>query len=188
MKRAGDRYELATSAEKLGALKPAFRAGGTVTAGNASGLNDGAAALLLASEERAEELGLRPLVRVVGSATAGVDPRTMGLGPIPAVRKVLERTRLTVADLDLIELNEAFAVQALAVMDALELPPERTNVNGGAIALGHPLGCSGARLMTTLVHAMKRRHQEGAAKSPYGLVTLCVGVGQGVATVIEWVG
>jgi 3-oxoadipyl-CoA thiolase len=188
MQWTGDHYELSTSAAKLAALKPAFRAGGTVTAGNASGLNDGAAALLLASEERAQELGLRPLVRVLGSASAGVDPRTMGLGPIPAVRKVLERTGLTVADLELIELNEAFAVQALAVMDALELPPERTNVNGGAIALGHPLGCSGARLMTTLVHEMKRRQQSGAAQSPYGLVTLCVGVGQGVATVVEWVG
>jgi 3-oxoadipyl-CoA thiolase len=188
MQWVDDHYELVTSAAKLAALKPAFRTGGTVTAGNASGLNDGAAALLLASEERAQELSLRPLVRVLGSAAAGVDPRTMGLGPIPAVRKVLERTGLTVADLDLIELNEAFAVQALAVMDALGLPPERTNVNGGAIALGHPLGCSGARLMTTLVHEMKRRRQEGAAKSPYGMVTLCVGVGQGVATVVEWVG
>jgi acetyl-CoA acetyltransferase len=188
----GDRYELATSAQKLAALKPAFRAGGTVTAGNSSGLNDGAAALLLAGEEKAAqlvgELGLRPLVRIAGSATAGVDPRTMGLGPVPAVRKLLARTGLAVADLDLIELNEAFAVQALAVMDALGLPHERTNVNGGAIALGHPLGCSGARLMTTLVHEMKRRQAAGTASSPYGLVTLCVGVGQGVATLVEWIG
>jgi 3-oxoadipyl-CoA thiolase len=188
MKRTGERYELATSAEKLAALKPVFRPGGAVTAGNASGLNDGAAALLLASEERAAALGLRPLVRVVASASAGVDPRTMGYGPIPAVRKLLQRTGLSVSDLDLIELNEAFAVQALAVMDALELPHERTNVNGGAIALGHPLGCSGARLMTTLVHEMKRRHQSRTATSPYGLVTLCVGVGQGVATLIKWSG
>lgn len=188
MKRVGERYELATSAEKLAALKPLFRPGGTVTAGNASGLNDGAAALLLASKERAAALGLRPLVRIVASASAGVDPRTMGYGPIPAVRKLLQRTGISVADLDLIELNEAFAVQALAVMDALELPHDRTNVNGGAIALGHPLGCSGARLMTTLVHEMKRRHRSGAATSPYGLVTLCVGVGQGVATLVEWVG
>ncbi len=188
MKRVGDHYELSTSAEKLAALKPVFRPGGTVTAGNASGLNDGAAALLLASETRAAALGLRPLVRIVASASAGVDPRTMGYGPIPAVRKLLQRTGLAVADLDLIELNEAFAVQALAVMDALGLPHDRTNVNGGAIALGHPLGCSGARLMTTLVHAMKRRQESGAAASPYGLVTLCVGVGQGVATLVEWVG
>jgi 3-oxoadipyl-CoA thiolase len=188
MRKEGDRCELATSAQKLAALKPAFRRDGTVTAGNASGLNDGAAALLLASEARAAALGLRPLVRIVGSASAGVDPRTMGLGPIPAVCKLLARKGLTVADLDLIELNEAFAVQALAVMDALALPPDRTNVNGGAIALGHPLGCSGARLMTTLVHEMKRRRTEGTAKSPFGLVTLCVGVGQGVATLVEWVG
>jgi 3-oxoadipyl-CoA thiolase len=192
MQQVGDRCELATSAEKLAALKPAFRPGGTVTAGNSSGLNDGAAALLLASEERAAHLagekGLRPLVRIVGSASAGVDPRTMGLGPVPAVRKLLARTGLTVADLDLIELNEAFAVQALAVMDALELPYDRTNVHGGAIALGHPLGCSGARLMTTLVHALKRRQASGVAQSPYGLVTLCVGVGQGVATLVEWIG
>ncbi len=188
MKQVGDRYELSTSAEKLASLKPVFRPGGTVTAGNASGLNDGAAALLLASEDRAAAFGLRPLVRIVGSASAGVDPRTMGYGPIPAVRKLLQRTGLTVADIDLIELNEAFAVQALAVMDALGLPHDRTNVNGGAIALGHPLGCSGARLMTTLVHEMKRRHRSGVAASPYGLVTLCVGVGQGVATLVEWVG
>jgi len=188
MKKVGDRYELNTNAEKLAALKPVFRPGGTVTAGNASGLNDGAAALLLASEDRAAALGRRPLVRIVASASAGVDPRTMGYGPIPAVRKLLQRTGLSIADLDLIELNEAFAVQALAVMDALGLPHDRTNVNGGAIALGHPLGCSGARLMTTLVHAMKRRHLSGVAASPYGLVTLCVGVGQGVATLVEWVG
>jgi 3-oxoadipyl-CoA thiolase len=188
MKKVGDRYELATSAEKLAALKPVFRPGGTVTAGNASGLNDGAAALLLAGEYHAAALGLAPLVRIVASASAGVDPHTMGYGPIPAVRKLLQRTGLAVADLDLIELNEAFAVQALAVMDALELPHDRTNVNGGAIALGHPLGCSGARLMTTLVHEMKRRHRSGVATSLYGLATLCVGVGQGVATLVEWVG
>jgi acetyl-CoA acetyltransferase family protein len=188
MQQVGDRYELTTSAAKLAALKPAFHNDGTVTAGNSSGLNDGAAALLLMDEDRVAGLGMQPLVRIVGSATAGVNPRTMGYGPIPAVRKLLARTGLAVADLDLIELNEAFAVQALAVMDALELPPERTNVNGGAIALGHPLGCSGARLMTTLVHEMVRRQRSGTAKSPYGLVTLCVGVGQGVATLVEWVG
>ncbi|MCL4295129.1 MAG: acetyl-CoA C-acyltransferase [Anaerolineae bacterium] len=179
------RYELATSMEILAKLKPAFRAGGTVTAGNSSGINDGAAAVLLIAEERAAELGLKPLARVVAAASAGVDPRLMGYGPIPATRKALERAGLAAADLDLIELNEAFAVQALAVMDELGLPPERTNVNGGAIALGHPLGCSGARIMTTLVHEMKRRQREGSAISPYGLATMCVGVGQGVAVIVE---
>jgi 3-oxoadipyl-CoA thiolase len=182
------RYELATSMEILAKLKPAFRAGGTVTAGNSSGINDGAAAVLLISADRAGELGLKPLARIVASAAVGVDPRLMGLGPIPATRKALARAGLDVADLDLIELNEAFAAQALAVMDELGLPHERTNVNGGAIALGHPLGCSGARLMTTLLHEMKRRHQQGVATSPYGLVTLCVGVGQGVASIVEWIG
>jgi acetyl-CoA acetyltransferase family protein len=174
--------------EILAKLKPAFRAGGTVTAGNSSGINDGAAAVLLTSADRAGELGLKPLARIVASAVVGVDPRLMGLGPIPATRKALARAGLAVADLDLIELNEAFAVQALAVMDELGLPHERTNVNGGAIALGHPLGCSGARLMTTLLYEMKRRHQQGTATSPYGLVTLCVGVGQGVASIVEWIG
>ncbi|CAN5862619.1 thiolase family protein [soil metagenome] len=188
MKFLNGHYGLTTSLEALAKLRPAFRRGGTVTAGNSSGVNDGAAALLLMAEAKAQALGLKPLVRIIASAAAGVDPRTMGLGPIPAVRKVLQRANLTVNDLDLIELNEAFAVQALAVMDELTLPPDRTNVNGGAIALGHPLGCSGARLMTTLVHEMKRRQQNGTATSPYGLVTLCVGVGQGVATVVEWVG
>lgn len=182
------RYELSTSMEILARLKPAFRAGGTVTAGNSSGINDGAAAVLLMSAERAEALGLKPLVRIVAAASAGVDPRLMGLGPIPATRKALERAGLSVADLDLIELNEAFAVQALAVMDELGLPHERTNINGGAIALGHPLGCSGARIMTTLVHEMKRRQREGRATSPYGLATMCVGVGQGVSVIVEWVG
>jgi 3-oxoadipyl-CoA thiolase len=188
MKWADGRYTVTTSLEQLARLKPAFRPGGTVTAGNSSGLNDGAAALLLLSSQQAAALGMRPLVRILGSAVAGVDPRIMGIGPAPAIRKVLARTGLTVADLDLIELNEAFAVQTLAVMDELGLPHERTNVNGGAIALGHPLGCSGARLMTTLVHEMKRRQAAGTATSPYGLVTLCVGVGQGVATVVEWIG
>jgi 3-oxoadipyl-CoA thiolase len=188
MKPADGQYEVATNAEALARLKPAFRAGGTVTAGNSSGINDGAAALLLTSAERAGALGLKPMARMVAAASAGVDPRSMGLGPIPAVRKALARAGLSAADLDLVELNEAFAVQALAVMDELGLPPERTNINGGAIALGHPLGCSGARLMTTLVHEMKRRQREGTATSPYGLATLCVGVGQGVAAVVEWIG
>ncbi len=181
-----DHYELETSPEILAKLRPAFRAGGTVTAGNSSGINDGAAALLLMSREKAVELGLKPLGSVVSTAVCGVSPRTMGLGPIPATRKALQRAQLTVADLDLIELNEAFAVQALAVMDELGLPPERTNVNGGAIALGHPLGCTGARLTTTLLHEMKRRHAAGTATSPYGLITLCVGVGQGVAVIVKY--
>ena len=188
MKSVDGQYEVATNAQALARLKPAFRAGGTVTAGNSSGINDGAAALLLTSAERASSLGLKPMARMVAAASAGVDPRSMGLGPIPAVRKALARAGLSAGNLDLVELNEAFAVQALAVMDELGLPPERTNINGGAIALGHPLGCSGARLMTTLVHEMKRRQREGTATSPYGLATLCVGVGQGVAAVVEWIG
>jgi 3-oxoadipyl-CoA thiolase len=188
MKPVEGKYELTTSAEALARLKPAFRPGGSVTAGNASGINDGAAAVLLTSAEQAEELDLKPMARVLASAAAGVDPRTMGMGPVPATRKALKRAGLSIADIDLIELNEAFAVQALAVMDELGFPPERTNVNGGAIALGHPLGCTGARLMTTLLHEMKRRHQSRTATSPYGLITMCVGVGQGVASVIEWIG
>jgi len=179
---------LATSSEKLAQLRPAFRAEGSVTAGNASGINDGAAALLLMSAEKAKELGLSPMVRWVASAVAGVDPRTMGYGPIPATRKALERAGLGVRDLDLVELNEAFAVQALACIRELGLDPERVNVNGGAIALGHPLGCTGARVLTTLIHEMKRRQGDGSATSPYGLATLCIGVGQGAATIVEWVG
>ncbi len=188
MKLVDGSYELTTSAEILAKLRPAFRSGGTVTAGNSSGINDGAAAVLLASADRAEALGLKPMARILASATAGVDPRTMGYGPIPATRKALERAGLSIADLDLIELNEAFAVQALAVMDELDLPSDRTNINGGAIALGHPLGCTGARLMTTILHEMKRRQKEETATSPYGLITMCVGVGQGVASIIEWIG
>lgn len=168
-----------TSLEKLAALKPAFRKGGTVTAGNASSLNDGAAAILLMSESKANALGLEPLARIVAGAAAGVNPRTMGLGPVPATRKALERAGLAIDDIGLAELNEAFAVQALAVMQQLGLSHERTNVNGGAIALGHPLGCSGARILTTLVHEMRRRHVR------YGLATLCVGVGQGESCIIE---
>jgi acetyl-CoA acetyltransferase family protein len=168
-----------TSLDQLGALRPVFRAGGTVTAGNSSGLNDGAAAVLVADEFAARAAGMRPLARIVSSAVAGVDPRTMGLGPIPATRKALARAGITVDALDLVELNEAFAVQALAVVDALGLDEERVNVNGGAIALGHPLGCSGARITTTLLHEMRRT---GAR---YGLATMCIGVGQGIATVFE---
>ena len=177
-------YVLDTSMEVLSKLKPAFRQGGTVTAGNASGLNDGAAAVLLMSAGRAEALGLKPMARWIGSAAAGVDPRTMGLGPVPATRKALARVGLTMDDIDLIELNEAFAVQSLAVMRELGMRPEITNVNGGAIALGHPLGCSGARILATLLHEMKRRRQAGESMR-YGLATLCVGVGQGEATIVE---
>ncbi len=176
-----------TSLESLAKLKPAFRKDGTVTAGNSSGLNDGAAALLLTSAEKAKELGLKPMARVVASAAAGVPPRTMGIGPVPAVRKALKRARLDVKDIGLIELNEAFAVQALAVIREVGLREEITNVNGGAIALGHPLGCTGARILTTLLHEMRRRAPQ--QKRPYyGLATLCVGVGQGEATIVEWLG
>ena len=175
---------LTTSAEGLAKLRPAFRSGGTVTAGNASGINDGAAALLLMSEEKASELGLEPLARWVASAVAGVSPRTMGYGPVPATRKVLARTGLTVSDLDLVELNEAFAVQALACIKELGFDLEKTNVNGGAVALGHPLGCTGARLVVTLLHEMRRRAAAGE-RMRYGLATLCVGIGQGCATLVE---
>jgi 3-oxoadipyl-CoA thiolase len=168
-----------TSAEKLAALEPAFREGGSVTAGNSSSLNDGAAALVLASEERARELDAEPLGRFVASAVAGVDPRVMGIGPVPAVRKLLERTGLATADLDLVELNEAFASQSLAVIRELGLDEERVNVNGGAIAIGHPLGMSGARLVVTLLHELRRRGGR------YGVATMCVGVGQGQAALFE---
>ncbi|MCS6843503.1 MAG: acetyl-CoA C-acyltransferase [Caldilineales bacterium] len=178
---------LDTSLEQLAKLSPAFRKGGTVTAGNSSGINDGAAALLIMSDRRAAALGLRPLARVVTSAAAGVDPRTMGLGPIPATRKALQRAGLTVDDIGLVEINEAFAVQAIACMRELGMDHRITNVNGGAIALGHPLGCSGARLMTTLVHEMRLRAAAGRPVR-YGLVTLCVGVGQGETAIVEWVG
>jgi acetyl-CoA acetyltransferase family protein len=172
-----------TTMESLAKLKAAFRDGGTVTAGNSSGLNDGAAALLLMSAEKAGSLNLKPLARILTSASAGVPPRVMGYGPIPATRKALSRTGLKMKDIGLIELNEAFAVQSLAVMEDLELDPETVNVNGGAIAIGHPLGCSGARLVTTLVHEMKIR-----GNVRYGLATLCVGVGQGEATLLEYLG
>jgi 3-oxoadipyl-CoA thiolase len=168
-----------TSAEKLASLKPAFREGGTVTAGNASGINDGAAALVVASEERARDLEAEPLGAFVGSAVAGVDPRVMGIGPVPAVRKLLERTGVGVDEIDLVELNEAFASQSLVVIRELGLDAERVNVNGGAIALGHPLGMSGARLVVTLLHELRRRGGR------YGLATLCVGVGQGQAALFE---
>jgi len=181
---ADGKVHLATSAESLAKLRPAFRSGGTVTAGSSSGINDGAAALLLMSEEKAQELGLKPLARWVTSAVAGVSPRTMGYGPIPATRKVLERTGLSIDEIDLIELNEAFAIQALACIRELGFDMLKTNVNGGAVALGHPLGCTGARLMVTLLHEMKRRAEAGE-RMRYGLATLCVGVGQGCATLVK---
>jgi 3-oxoadipyl-CoA thiolase len=168
-----------TNAEKLAALKPAFREGGTVTAGNSSGINDGAAALVVASEEKARELGVAPLGRFLASAVAGVDPRIMGVGPVPAVRKVLERAGIDATDLDLVELNEAFASQSIQVIRELGLDPGRVNVNGGAIAIGHPLGMSGARLVVSLLHELGRRGGR------YGLATLCVGVGQGQAAIFE---
>jgi 3-oxoadipyl-CoA thiolase len=168
-----------TTAQALAALKPAFRKDGTVTAGNSSGINDGAAALLLCDAQTARALGLRPMARFVGSASAGVDPDVMGIGPIPAVRKALARNGLTAQQLDLVELNEAFASQSVACLRELQLDPEKTNVNGGAIALGHPLGASGARIATTLLHELGRRGGR------YGLATMCIGVGQGIATIFE---
>ena len=168
-----------TDAEKLAGLKPAFRLDGTVTAGNSSGINDGAAALVVASEEKARELGVAPLGAFAGSAVAGVDPRVMGIGPVPAVRRLLERTGLTVDDVDLVELNEAFASQSLAVMRELGLDESKVNVNGGAIAIGHPLGMSGARLVVSLLHELRRR---GGGR---GIATMCVGVGQGQAALFE---
>jgi len=184
-RREGDGFVLDTDLAQLARLKPAFRAGGTVTAGNSSGINDGAAALLLMTREKAEELGKKPMARWLGSAVAGVDPGVMGYGPVPATRKLLKRLGLTVERLGLVELNEAFAAQALGVIRTLGLDPEITNVNGGAIALGHPTGCSGARILVTLLHEMKRRAPE-ASRPYYGLATLCVGVGMGLSTVIEW--
>ncbi|HET6314697.1 MAG TPA: thiolase family protein, partial [Chloroflexia bacterium] len=162
-------------------LQAAFRKGGTVTAGNSSGINDGASAVLIVSKEAAEEMGLTPMARIIAGAVAGVDPACMGVGPIPATRKALERAGLTVDDLDLVELNEAFASQSLACIRELRLDPDKVNVNGGAIALGHALGNSGSRLVTTLVHELKRRDGR------YGLATMCIGVGQGIAAVIEMV-
>ena len=168
-----------TTLEKLAALKPAFRKDGSVTAGNSSGINDGAAALVLMAKGRAQKLGLTPRARVAASAVAGVDPAYMGLGPIPATQKVLQRAGLSIRDIDVIELNEAFAVQALQCVRELEIDEEKLNVNGGAIALGHPLGCSGARLVVTLLHELERRGGR------FGLATMCIGVGQGIATIIE---
>ncbi|HET8563924.1 MAG TPA: thiolase family protein [Candidatus Binatia bacterium] len=171
-----------TSLEKLAALQPSFKKGGTVTAGNSSPLSDGAAALLLTTPQKAEQLKLKPVVRIIASAAAGVHPNYMGIGPIPATQKALKRAGLTMDQIDLVELNEAFASQVLACVRELGIDPKKLNVNGGAIALGHPLGCSGARIMTTLIHEMKKRG------SRYGLATMCIGVGQGIATVVERIG
>jgi len=168
-----------TTLDKLSQLRPVFRADGTVTAGNASGINDGAAALVVVEADRARALGLEPMARIRGGAVAGVEPHRMGVGPIPATRRVLERVGMSTADLELVELNEAFAAQAIPCMRELELKPEHTNVSGGAIALGHPVGCSGARILTTLVHEMGRR---GSAT---GLATMCIGVGQGIALIVD---
>ena len=176
---ARDEHPRDTSLEALARLRPAFRDGGTVTAGNSSGINDGASAALIVEAGRARQLGLRPMARVVATAVAGVDPAVMGLGPIPATRKALDRAGLTVADLDLVELNEAFATQSVACIRALGLDPARVNIDGGAIALGHPLGASGGRLVTTLVHGLRR------TGGRYGLAAMCIGVGQGIATIVE---
>lgn len=170
-----------TTMPDLAKLKAAFREGGTVTAGNSSGINDGAAAVLIMSDKKVKEVGAKPIARYIASAVAGVDPAVMGLGPIPATRKVLERAGLTMADIGLVELNEAFAIQVLACVQDLGIDQSKLNVNGGAIALGHPLGATGARVMATLVHEMKRR------KVRYGLATMCIGVGQGIATIVELV-
>lgn len=176
-----DEHPRRTTLEKLASLKPAFTKDGSVTAGNSSGLNDGAAAMLLASEEAVQRFGLKPIAKVISMAVAGVDPSIMGIGPVPATQKALRRASLSVANLDLIELNEAFASQSLACIHDLQLDRAKVNVNGGAIALGHPLGASGVRLSTTLVHEMKRRG------SKYGLASMCVGVGQGASVIFEGV-
>jgi acetyl-CoA acetyltransferase family protein len=168
-----------TSADALAKLRPAFREGGSVTAGNSSGINDGASAVLVVEADRARALGLRPMARLVSTAVAGVDPAIMGYGPVPATRKALERAGITAADLDLVELNEAFASQSIVCIDELGLDPARVNVNGGAIALGHPLGMSGGRLITMLTHELRR------TGGRYGLATMCIGVGQGIATIVE---
>ncbi len=176
---AVDEHPRLTAIEKMAQLKPVFKIGGTVTAANSSGRNDGAAAILIMESGRAERYGLKPLARILGQSAAGVSPEIMGIGPVPAVRKVLQKTGLKLDDIDLIELNEAFAVQSVAVVKALDLDMNKVNVNGGAIALGHPLGCTGTKLMTTLIYELQRR------RARYGLVTLCIGGGMGIATVVE---
>ena len=174
-----DEHPRQTSLEKLASLKPAFEKEGTVTAGNSSGINDGAAAMLLASEEAVKKYGLEPMARVVSMAVAGVDPAIMGIGPVPATQKALQRAGLKVNDIDLIELNEAFASQSIACIRELGFDSNKVNVNGGAIAIGHPLGCSGVRISATLLHEMKKQ------KAKYGLATMCIGVGQGAAIIYE---
>ena len=182
-------YELAIDTESLAKLRPAFKKDGSVTAGNSSGINDGAAALLMASKEKAEELGLKPQLRWVGSASAGTDPSHFAYGPVPATEKLLKRFNLKIEDIGLVELNEAFASQAIGCMRQLGLDSSNTNVNGGAIALGHPTGCSGARIVVTLMNEMRRRAPDMPKDKPfYGLATLCVGVGMGSATLFEWIG
>jgi acetyl-CoA acetyltransferase family protein len=185
-KKHNEVYILDTSIDEMSKLKPVFRKNGTVTAGNSSGINDGAAAILMMTGEKAKQLGVKPMVRWLGSASAGVDPSIMGYGPVPATKKLLNRLGISIDEIGLIELNEAFAAQAIGCIKRLGLNPEITNVNGGAIALGHPTGCSGARILTTLIHEMKRRAAD-APRPFYGLATLCVGVGQGVSTIVEWV-
>lgn len=174
-----DEHPRETSLEKLASLKPAFIKEGTVTAGNSSGINDGSAAMLLASEEAVKKFGLRPIAKIVSMAVAGVDPAIMGIGPVPATQKALQRAGLTIDKIDLIELNEAFASQSLACVNELQLDSNKVNVNGGAIAIGHPLGCSGVRISTTLLHEMQKRDCR------YGLATMCIGVGQGAAVIYE---
>ncbi|MBT3991564.1 MAG: thiolase family protein [Rhodospirillaceae bacterium] len=182
-------YELAIDTESLGKLRPAFKKDGSVTAGNSSGINDGAAALLLASREKADALGLKPLLRWVGSASAGTEPGHFAYGPIPATEKLLKRFDLNIEDIGLVELNEAFASQTIGCMRQLGLDSAKVNVNGGAIALGHPTGCSGSRILVTMMHEMKRRAPDMPKDKPfYGLATLCVGVGMGSATLVEWIG
>ena len=179
--------DVAIDMEDLGNLRPAFKKNGSVTAGNSSGINDGAAALLMCSREKADELGLKPVLRWKGSASAGTDPRYFGYGPIPATEKLLKRFDLDIEEIGLVELNEAFAAQTIGCMRQLGLRHEITNVNGGAIALGHPTGCSGARILVTLMHEMKRRASD-MPRPFYGLATLCVGVGMGESTLVEWIG
>jgi len=187
--RDGDSFALATDAEDMGRLRPAFTKDGSVTAGNSSGVNDGAAAVLMMSKEKAAELGLKPKLRWIASSVAGVDPGVMGYGPVPATEKLLARQGLKIDDIDLVELNEAFAAQIIGCMKRLGLDHDKTNVNGGAIALGHPTGASGARILVTLMHEMQRRAPTRDTSKPfYGLATLCVGVGMGVSTLVEWIG
>ncbi len=187
-RREGNKYLLDTSIKDMEKLRPAFSKNGTVTAGNSSGINDGAAALLMMSADRAHSLGIKPKLRWLGSAVAGVDPSVMGYGPVPATKKLLKRHNLAIDDIELVELNEAFAAQTLGCMRRLGLRHDRTNVNGGAIALGHPTGSSGARILVTMMHEMERRAQTKTKRQMYGIATLCVGVGMGVSTLIEWIG